>query len=50
MHSIGLQHFHDIVPLPLCEVEDASFYYFLAQSSLRKLLTETLGVVGYHSA
>lgn len=49
MHPIGLRQFHDIVPLPLAEEEEIGFYYFLAQASLRQILTETLDVVGYHS-
>lgn len=47
-HPIGLRQFHEVVPLPLTEAEDEdSFFYFFAQASLRKLLTETLDVVGY---
>lgn len=46
-HPIGLRQFHEVVPLPLTDSEDEGFYYFLAQASLRKLLTETLDVVGY---
>ncbi|KAF2109762.1 hypothetical protein BDV96DRAFT_234120 [Lophiotrema nucula] len=49
MHPIGLRHFHEIVPLPQFEEEDSGFYYFLAQISLRKFLTQSLEVVGYHS-
>lgn len=49
MHPIGLRHFHELVPLPQFEEEDSGFYYFLAQISLRKLLTQSLEVVGYHS-
>ena len=49
MHPIGLRHFHELVPLPQFEEEDSGFYYFLAQITLRKLLTQTLEVVGYHS-
>jgi hypothetical protein len=47
MHPIGLRHFHDLVPLPQFEEEDSGFYFFLAQISLRKFLTQTLEVVGY---
>lgn len=47
MHPTGLRFYHDFVPLPLTEQEDVSFYYFLAQASLRKLLMDTLDVVGY---
>jgi len=36
-----------MVPLPLPETEEEGFYYFFAQATLRKLLTETLDVVGY---
>lgn len=46
-HPIGLRQFHEVVPLPLTETEEEAFFYFLAQASLRKLLTETLDVVGY---
>jgi hypothetical protein len=49
MSPIGLKQFHDFVPLPLSENEDVSFYYFLAQASIRKLLMEALVVVGYKS-
>lgn len=49
MHPIGLRHFHEMVPLPQFEEEDSGFYYFLAQISLRKFLTQSLEVVGYHS-
>ncbi|CAN9325657.1 unnamed protein product [Alternaria alternata] len=34
-------------PLPQFEEEDSGFYFFLAQISLRKFLTQTLEVVGY---
>jgi len=47
MYPIGLRQFHEVVPLPLTNSEDEGFFYFLAQASLRKLLTETLDVVGY---
>jgi hypothetical protein len=47
MHPIGLRQFHEIVPLPLTDHEDEGYYFFFAQASLRKLLTETLDVVGY---
>jgi hypothetical protein len=47
MHPIGLRHFHDLVPLPQFEEEDSGLYFFLAQISLRKFLTQTLEVVGY---
>jgi len=47
MHPIGLRHFHDLVPLPQFDEEDSGFYFFLAQISLRKFLTQTLEVVGY---
>lgn len=47
MHPIGLRHFHDLVPLPQFEEEDSGFYFFLAQISLRKFLTQSLEVVGY---
>jgi hypothetical protein len=47
MHPIGLKHFHELVPLPQFEEEDSGFYFFLAQISLRKFLTQTLEVVGY---
>ncbi|KAJ4373798.1 hypothetical protein N0V83_002537 [Neocucurbitaria cava] len=47
MHPTGLRHFHDLVPLPQFEEEDSGFYFFLAQISLRKFLTQTLEVVGY---
>jgi hypothetical protein len=49
-HPIGLRQFHEVVPLPLTSTQDNdddSFFYFFAQASLRKLLTETLDVVGY---
>jgi hypothetical protein len=49
MHPIGLRHFHELVPLPQFEEEDSGFYYFLAQISLRKFLTQSLEVVGYHA-
>lgn len=49
MHPIGLRNFHEIVPLPQFEEEDSGFYFFLAQISLRKFLTQSLEVVGYHS-
>ncbi|KAF2265380.1 hypothetical protein CC78DRAFT_200368 [Lojkania enalia] len=49
MHPIGLRHYHELVPLPRFEEEDSGFYYFLAQISLRKFLTQSLEVVGYHS-
>jgi hypothetical protein len=49
MSPIGLRQFHDVVPLPLPENDEISFYYFLAQASLRKLLIETLDIVGYKS-
>jgi hypothetical protein len=49
MHPIGLRHFHELVPLPQFEEEDSGFYFFLAQISLRKFLTQSLEVVGYHS-
>ncbi|KAF2021583.1 hypothetical protein BU24DRAFT_23177 [Aaosphaeria arxii CBS 175.79] len=49
MHPIGLRHFHEMVPLPQFEEEDSGFYFFLAQISLRKFLTQSLEVVGYHS-
>lgn len=49
MHPIGLRHFHELVPLPQFEEEDSGFYFFLAQISLRKFLTQTLEVVGYLS-
>jgi hypothetical protein len=47
MHQIGLRQFHEAVPLPLAEADDDSHLFFFAQASLRKLLTETLDVVGY---
>ncbi|KAH8602077.1 hypothetical protein B0O99DRAFT_129120 [Bisporella sp. PMI_857] len=47
MHPIGLRHFHDLVPLPLSRNREEDLYYFLAQASLRKLLMETLDVVGH---
>ncbi|ORY19674.1 hypothetical protein BCR34DRAFT_595142 [Clohesyomyces aquaticus] len=49
MHPTGLRHFHDIVPLPRFDEEDSGFYYFLAQISLRKFLTQSMEVVGYQS-
>lgn len=49
MHPIGLRHFHELVPLPQFDEEDSGFYFFLAQISLRKFLTQSLEVVGYHS-
>jgi hypothetical protein len=49
MHPIGLRQFHETVPLPRAEEEESSSYYFLAQISLRKFLTQSLEVVGYHS-
>jgi hypothetical protein len=49
MSPIGLKQFQDFVPLPLSENEDVSFYYFLAQASIRRLLMETLDIVGYKS-
>lgn len=47
MHPIGHRVFHDVIRLPRFDNEDLGFYYFLAQISLRKLLTDTLDVVGY---
>jgi hypothetical protein len=47
LHPIGLRQFHEVVPLPLTDYEDEGYYFFFAQASLRKLLTETLDVVGY---
>jgi hypothetical protein len=47
LHPIGLRQFHEVVPLPLTDAEDEGYYYFFAQASLRKILTETLDVVGY---
>jgi hypothetical protein len=47
LHPIGLRQFHEVVPLPLTDSEDEGYYYFFAQASLRKILTETLDVVGY---
>lgn len=47
MHPIGLRQFHEVVPLPITDHEDEGYYFFFAQASLRKLLTETLDVVGY---
>ena len=47
MHPVGLRPFHEIVPLPLPDTEEEGFYYFFAQTTIRKLLTETLDVVGY---
>lgn len=47
MHPVGLRQFHEVVPLPLSENEEEWYYFFFAQASLRKLLTETLDVVGY---
>lgn len=49
MHPIGLRQFHDLVPLPLGDEEDVGLYYFLAQTSLRELLTSAMEVVGYRS-
>lgn len=49
MHPIGLRHFHDVIPLPLSRKREEDLYYFLAQASLRKLLMETLDVVGHQS-
>lgn len=49
MHPIGLRHFHDMIPLPLSRKREEDLYYFLAQASLRKLLMETLDVVGHQS-
>ncbi|KAF2741543.1 hypothetical protein EJ04DRAFT_571614 [Polyplosphaeria fusca] len=49
MHPIGLRHFHEVVPLPQFEEEDSGFFFFLAQISLRKFLTQSLEVVGYHA-
>lgn len=49
MHPIGLRNFHELVPLPQFEEEDSGFYFFLAQISLRKFLTQSLEVVGYFS-
>lgn len=49
MHPIGLRQFCEIVPLPLADEEQTGFYYFLAQASLRQILTEAIEVVGYHS-
>jgi hypothetical protein len=46
-HPIGLRQYHDMVPLPLPSSEREAYYYFFAQASLRRLLTETLDVVGY---
>lgn len=48
MCTIGHRLYHEIVPLPRFENEDTGFYYFLAQISLRKLVCDTLDVVGYH--
>ncbi|CAK7206158.1 hypothetical protein SEUCBS139899_008943 [Sporothrix eucalyptigena] len=48
MYTIGHRLYHEIVPLPRFENEDTGFYYFLAQISLRKLVCDTLDVVGYH--
>ncbi|OAA65182.1 hypothetical protein SPI_01969 [Niveomyces insectorum RCEF 264] len=48
LYTIGHRLYHEIVPLPRFENEDTGFYYFLAQISLRKLVTDTLDVVGYH--
>ena len=50
MHQIGLRQFHEVVLLPNTETGEEAFYYFFAQVSLRKLLTETLDVVGYRGA
>jgi hypothetical protein len=47
IHPIGLRQFHEVVPLPLTDYDDEGYYFFFAQASLRKLLTETLDVVGY---
>jgi hypothetical protein len=47
MHPTGMRQFHEIVPLPHTTIEVEGFYHFFAQLSLRKLLTETLDVVGY---
>jgi hypothetical protein len=47
LHPIGLRQFHEVVPLPLTDADDEGYYYFFAQASLRKILTETLDVVGY---
>jgi hypothetical protein len=49
MFPVGIRQFHEMVPLPQFEEEDSGFYYFLAQISLRKFLTQSLEVVGYHS-
>lgn len=49
MFPTGIREFHEMVPLPGFEDEDSGSYYFLAQISLRKLLTQSLEVVGYHS-
>lgn len=46
-HPIGLRQYHEMVPLPLPSNETEVYYYFFAQVSLRRLLTETLDVVGY---
>ena len=47
-HPVGLRRFHEVVPLPLTDAdEEEGSLYFFAQVSLRKLLTETLDVVGY---
>lgn len=48
MYTIGHRLYHEIIPLPRFENEDTGFYYFLAQISLRKLVCDTLDVVGYH--
>lgn len=47
LHPIGLRQFHEVVPLPLSDAEDEGYLSFYAQCSLRKLLTETLDIVGY---
>lgn len=49
MHPIGFQEFHGLVPLPLNvgDQDEESYYYFLAQVSLRKLMTEVLETVGF---
>ncbi|ERT00566.1 hypothetical protein HMPREF1624_03940 [Sporothrix schenckii ATCC 58251] len=50
MYTIGHRLYHEIVPLPRFENEDTGFYYFLAQISLRKLVCDTLDVVGYYDS
>lgn len=49
LHPFGIRQFHDSVPFPSPDNEASGWYYFLAQTSMRKLWLDVVDVVGFQS-